>query len=249
MVIFDKKGQIMKSLYPIFQRIKSLAGIARKENSSTQQMEYAPMNIQFSESGLDIVVPGPVVALAHQAVSKMMDASELIYLAAAVQTSQLSSEDIIVEIGTYVGSTAVFLHRTLNESGNTQTSILSVDPFERYTPNDANAQGIYRQYLQNILRFDAGSRCMPLVAFSQDAHPVVPNNIGLLIVDGDHTYEGAKSDLTLYVDKVRSGGLIFLDDYNEQTYPGVYHAFNDFIDHRTDCKVLHKSYFAIAQRI
>ena len=205
--------------------------------------------IKFNVSGNSIVLDQQSVDLANAAGSEMMDACELVYLAATLKAAKLSDRDIVVEIGAYIGNTAVFIHRILNYLANTRTPVLSIDPFERCNPDEVNPQGVLQKYLQNVLDAGAASRCFPLVGFSHDVHMIIPEKIGVLIVDGDHRYEGVKNDLLFYSSKVRHGGMLFIDDYNEKSYPDVFRAFNEFVDARPDYRLLHKSWFAIAQRI
>ena len=39
----------------------------------------------------------------------------------------------------------------------------------------------------------------------------------LILIDGDHSYEGIKSDYELYAGKVRTGGIILIDDYQHSS--------------------------------
>lgn len=215
------------------------------------KLEMSSATVEFNQDCYKTYFDSSVIDLANASASIMMDAAELLYLAGTLQAAKITDEDIVVEIGSFNGRTAIFLHQILTLFGNTGTPILSIDPFERCIPtNDFDSQGSYTKYLENILNSGAGSRCMPLVAFSQDAHLVVPNKIGMLLVDGSHEYERAKDDLFLYADKVRPGGFIFVDDYSERNYPGVFTAFNEFIETRKDYQASHvvDSWFAIAQR-
>ena len=51
------------------------------------------------------------------------------------------------------------------------------------------------------------------------------NSIDAIFVDGDHTYEGTKQDLTIWENKVKPGGLIIGDDF--QTFEGVRRAVSE----------------------
>ena len=41
----------------------------------------------------------------------------------------------------------------------------------------------------------------------------ITNLIDLLLIDGDHSYEGVTSDLKAYLPKVKAGGILFLHDW------------------------------------
>lgn len=60
-------------------------------------------------------------------------------------------------------------------------------------------------------------------------------NIDLLIVDGDHSYEGVKRDLEAWLSHMNKGGIVFLHDYDAtdtefadmERYPGVKQAVDE----------------------
>jgi hypothetical protein len=54
----------------------------------------------------------------------------------------------------------------------------------------------------------------------------VPPRLDLLLLDGDHSYAGVKSDLALYVPKLNNGGFLLLHDY---VRPEVRQACEEFL--------------------
>ena len=50
--------------------------------------------------------------------------------------------------------------------------------------------------------------------------------LDLVIVDGDHTYEGCTADAALWAPKLRPGGTILFHDYN-LNYPDVIACVHD----------------------
>jgi hypothetical protein len=204
------------------------------------------MKMPFSQSGLTVELPEESYSLANAYGSEQMDSHELLYLAAALASYRWDIGGIVVEIGAYKGRTTVYMAKTLSLLGES-IPILSIDPFERARPDPLNPQGKYKSYLETIAGSGLESICLPLVGFSADAAPVVPDNIGLLVIDGGHEYEVVDGDFALYGPKIRSGGLIFLDDYIP-AYPGVMRAADEFFESDTQYSILHQSYFIIAQR-
>ena len=209
------------------------------ENRSPRTLTFDPSNFQAS-------FPASVGVRADEYASKMMDDGELRYLASIALTFPWSPEALVVEIGSYAGSTAAFVAETLAEGGH-GNHVLSIDPFERVPHTRKNPQGKYRRYLRTMRERGLEDRCLPLVAFSQDAAVAVPDRIGLLIIDGNHAYESVSRDLALYAPKVLSGGFIFLDDHTD-TYPGVAKAVTEFVAANPAFELLHQTYFAILQR-
>lgn len=73
---------------------------------------------------------------------------------------------------------------------------------------------------------DYTNKCVWLEDFSQNVCDEIKNDsIDILYIDGDHSYEAVLQDLKLYYDKVKKGGLIIGDDYNEE---GVRTAIEKF---------------------
>jgi hypothetical protein len=54
-----------------------------------------------------------------------------------------------------------------------------------------------------------------------------------IYIDGDHSYDGVKSDLIISYNKVKKGGYIMGHDYMIQRWEGVYSAVNDFCNQYT----------------
>lgn len=79
---------------------------------------------------------------------------------------------------------------------------------------------------------DAGvRRAQLIVGRSEDVVDRIRFSIDLLFVDGDHRMQPALRDLELYVPKVRSGGIVVLDDMDlriKPPQPGVAEALKEF---------------------
>ncbi|MEA2588640.1 MAG: hypothetical protein QOH66_1567 [Actinomycetota bacterium] len=176
----------------------------------------------------------------------MMDAGELLLLAAALASSP-APPGIVVEIGTYTGDSAVFMGRVLRLLGR-DIPILSIDAFDWIQPDPRNPQGMYASYREKVRSHHLERNCMVLSAFSDAAAAIVPDRIGLLIVDGGHAYEVARKDLLLYSPKVLPMGYLFVDDYGP-AYPEVVRAVNEFLEHHPEFTAVHRSHFLIAQRM
>jgi len=205
------------------------------------------MKVIFAPSGHAVILPDTALELAQSYGTGMMDASELLHLAGTLACYPWDKGGIVVEIGAYEGGTTVFMARILTLLGH-RVPIVSIDPFERAQADVGNPQGHYAVYLERIAREGVADTCMPLVAFSQDAAPVVPERIAVLIVDGSHHYEQVTQDLALYAPKVLPGGLIFIDDY-DPLYPGVVRATDEYFIGSPAFRILHQTYFVVAQRV
>jgi cephalosporin hydroxylase len=204
------------------------------------------MDIVFNQTGRGVHLSDTVIEWAGVFASSMMDAGELTYLAAALSVCRWDRHGIVVEIGAYRGATSVFMAKVLQSFGH-RVPILSIDPFERVTPDAMNPRGAYAAYLKAIRRHHVEDVCLPLVAFSKDASPVVPDAIGVLVVDGDHKYPPVRGDLEHYAPKVLPGGFVFVDDYSA-AFPGVVRAVDEYFVDGRPFTIVHKSYFVVAQR-
>lgn len=203
-------------------------------------------SLRMEPAGVTLEIPEAARELAARHASPMMDSAELSYLAAALQLVPWTSEAIVVEIGAYRGNTTVFMARVLDALGRDHP-ILSVDPFDRAETDELNPQGSLAEFMSRIDAEGLAERCLPLVAFSEAAAAVVPERIGLLMVDGSHHYAAVKNDLTLYAEKLIPGGIIFIDDYLPP-YDGVIQATDEFLEDRREFHVLHRAWFVILQK-
>jgi hypothetical protein len=204
------------------------------------------VNIIFTPSRYSVDLPDGVRGLAEVYGSIMMDSEELLALAATIAAYPWDRGAIVVEIGAYLGQTTVFMGKVF-ESLGIRIPILSIDPFERAQPDSLNPQGVYSTYVENIRANKLEGICAPLVAFSADAAPFVPERIGVLVVDGCHHYSSVKKDLELYTPKVLPGGFIFIDDYGP-AYPDVIRAGDELFKSNCSFSILHMTYFVVVQK-
>ena len=204
------------------------------------------MQLTFTPSGYTVDLPDIVQEWSMAFGSSMMDAGELQYLAGTLVAYSWNTEAIVVEIGAYTGRTTAFMAKVLQLLGK-RVPILSIDAFERVQPDPLNPQGIYSAYLETIRAYNVEDVCLPLTAFSHDAAPVVPDKIGVLVLDGGHQYPVISNDLALYGVKVLPGGFLFIDDYGP-AYPDIVRAVDEYFVPGCPFTILHKSYFVVAQR-
>lgn len=195
-------------------------------------------------------IAGPIDldALALEFATGMASAERLRRLGQCVLAFPWERGGAIVEIGTYHGMTAVFLARA-SQAASRQPPVISIDPFERSGPVDQyNARGSYEEYCATIQRFGMQEQCIPVATFAKTAAPII-GPIGVLFVDGLHTFEACWADLECYVPKVMPEGWIFVDDYRADYYPGVVDACNQFFAYFPRMRVeRHAAGYLVAQK-
>src|SRR5271163_2063649 len=103
------------------------------------------MLVAFEQSGKTMVLDDKIAEWASAFQTSMLDANELLHLAAALTTFTWNNGEFVVEIGAYLGSTTVFMAKVLERMGK-RVPILSIDPFERFQPDSLNPQGNYSAY-------------------------------------------------------------------------------------------------------
>ena len=88
----------------------------------------------------------------------------------------------------------------------------------------------YRKTLQRV-EF-AGNRAVIMRTYSHKAaKKVEDHSLDFVFIDGNHSYEGVKSDIKLWLPKIKKGGFISGHDLNHPRLPGVskavYEAFKE----------------------
>jgi predicted O-methyltransferase YrrM len=64
---------------------------------------------------------------------------------------------------------------------------------------------------------------------------IIHNQVDILFIDGDHTYNGVKSDFELYSKLVKDGGYIVFDDYNDHVHsPDVKNYVDNLVENIND---------------
>lgn len=79
----------------------------------------------------------------------------------------------------------------------------------------------------------AQQQVVPRVEFSETFLASLPDQtLDWVYIDSSHSYEGTKSELALCVSKVKKGGYIMGDDYNEDPaskHYGVFKAVHEYV--------------------
>lgn len=144
--------------------------------------------------------------------------------------------ELIVEVGSYAGGTAIGWANALRENGSGK--LICVD-------NDTYSKGTYPAVTtENLTKTGLNAERIELL--NGDSHILVseltqqyPQQVDIYLVDGDHTYEGALADIKNGACMVRPGGFILIHDVDrkrnmceataQHPYP-VYEALMDYVE-------------------
>ncbi|WP_073390512.1 class I SAM-dependent methyltransferase [Jatrophihabitans endophyticus] len=146
----------------------------------------------------------------------------------------------MLEIGTLYGLFAAALLRMTERTGATP-SLTIVDPLvgmqlqnQAAIPADASGTPVAAAAVRTNLALAgaAGGAARIVVGLSGDADvraTVGDRRYGVVVVDGDHGYEGVAEDLRWVEQIVAPGGIVVLDDYGDGKWPGVQRALQDHL--------------------
>jgi predicted O-methyltransferase YrrM len=135
--------------------------------------------------------------------------------ALAVLTELANGAGVVVEIGSWLGHSALAL---------ADQSVGKVYCVDHWLGNGAGSGtgpvddplDLYERFLENVAAADMSRYIVPLYGDSAVVCKLFAHKpIDLLYIDGDHSYEGVTADLKNWGPLVRSGGIICGDDYGE----------------------------------
>lgn len=134
----------------------------------------------------------------------------------------------IVEIGRFKGG-STFVVAAAMEPGSTLVS------YDLHVPSREDLQGpdLDRDLREALERYGISAGVDLVVADSRSVE-LPAAGIDLLFVDGDHTYEGASSDIERWSPLLREGGHLVLHDAVDtggygNVYPGVTRAVDELL--------------------
>ncbi len=136
----------------------------------------------------------------------------------------------VVEIGSFRGKSCVLMLTGAQDAGNTDLRITCIDPhmpthFGAFKDEDHDA------FEATINRHGFADRVDHKRMLSHDARPDWGDTpIDVLWIDGDHSYEGAKTDFEDWAPLVKPGGIVAGHDAYRERFPGVLKAWNETIE-------------------
>jgi len=137
----------------------------------------------------------------------------------------------VAEIGVHRGKLFILLHLLNSPAGRS----VAWDLFSRQDENvDNSGQGDQAVFLSNVERWcGSRERVMSLTANSlelseREVRDALQMPARLFSIDGGHTAEITANDLALAAANLVEGGVVILDDYFNESWPGVSEGLNAF---------------------
>jgi len=144
---------------------------------------------------------------------------------------QADEDSLFVEIGSFKGRSTAFMAVEIANSGK-KIRFDCIDPMQLTSHYVESAQNNPKEF-EGYSEEDFHNRLAPvkgyynLIAMTSDQAVELyqDGSIDFLLIDGDHSYEAVKRDITNWLPKMRSGGLIAGDDaYHEDIQRALYNA-------------------------
>lgn len=145
----------------------------------------------------------------------------------------------IVELGCYIGTTSLFIRRSLKERHDDRPFHV-YDSFEGLPPKsdqDSSAAGVdfkagelsvsKKQFIEQFRRAHLETPIIHKGWFNELTDKDLPDTIAFAFLDGDF-YDSILTSLHLVWPRLEDGGIITVDDYRRETLPGVERAILDF---------------------
>ena len=146
-----------------------------------------------------------------------------------------------VEVGTYLGRSICSLGELVKQSGK-NISVIGIDTCKGSGPEGWRGKDFHADAVQNgggsfasalhknVLDCGFGDTITLIVSDSVSASRLFADrSFEWVHLDARHDYASVKADIEAWLPKVRSGGWLSGDDYNEEKWPGVVKAVNDVL--------------------
>lgn len=142
---------------------------------------------------------------------------------------KLPANIICAEIGVFEGEFSRLIHSTIRPSRLYLVDLFQ-GPMISGDKNGENTKTILldHAYKKLLARYSSSPEVSLFRGRSELFLSLLPDaHLDFIYIDGDHRYEGCRSDLLLARNKVKRGGIIAGHDYCDQ-FPGVMRAVDEF---------------------
>lgn len=130
--------------------------------------------------------------------------------------SSLPQHALVVEVGLEYGRSSSIALQVARANG---LRYWGIDPFEDHPEVEA-------AWMELAIRVGVPFKFSKL----RSNQVVIDEPIDLVLIDGDHSYQGVLDDCRHFLPKVRQGGYACFHDYGRDSLPEVYNAARDYLD-------------------
>jgi len=234
----QKTGHIVKSMDQL-TRSASVFNFGEYHNFNRKlSREHTDIITKEWTSKLDLTTtPKALSYLAHRICmlesnmhGRLATTIEDAVLRTLVASSIKSDKLRVLEIGTLFGIGLIMVYEYAKQRFD-NVHITALDPLEGYysknvrdiITDEAINEGNLRHNLEVAGVDEADFSLIKALSTSKKAIKSArqKGEYDVLIIDGDHSYNGVKADFTLYLPFVSTGGYIIFDDYSAPDWPGV----------------------------
>lgn len=120
--------------------------------------------------------------------------------------SLTNKTNCVVEIGSYLGASSLFLASAIKELGG---QVYCIDTWS----NEGMSEGqrdTFDEFLKNTEPLE--DFISPIRGYSVDVVKTFNKEVDLIFIDGDHSYEAVKADVESWLPKVKDGGIVVFHD-------------------------------------
>lgn len=127
-----------------------------------------------------------------------------------------------IEIGCWAGkSSSILVQCAVDQDGY----VALIDPFVWM---EGDARPAFEKNIERQFAWCRGRNWNLWEMGSDKAEPRLSFQAELIHIDGDHTEEGITTDCSLYLPKLRSGGVVCVHDYGNPAYPEIVTVLDEY---------------------
>jgi len=115
---------------------------------------------------------------------------------------------IFLEIGSYLGASSCFIAAGIKKV-EINSKLYCIDTWQNDSMTEGN-RDTYTEFLKNTSKYN--ELIFPIRSSSVGASKMFDEKIDFLFIDGDHSYEGVKSDVDAWLPKLNAGALVIFHD-------------------------------------
>ena len=136
-----------------------------------------------------------------------------------------------LEIGTFYGANLLDVAKTY--AGHEKSELHCIDPwidYEEYPEYKGTIQSIFDVFMSNVDNSPNKNKITIHRGFSNEKVPLFEDNyFDIIYIDGNHEPEYVMEDAVLSFRKLKSGGIMIFDDYNDNNFNYTKMGIDSFV--------------------